>query len=317
MLSSRVFALVGVVASTTPDVFYYRNHNHDQSSEIAGGLATLREWESGFTMFDSTQPIKVQRLEVTGAPGSSVQLYPEPSHLSLAAGPMYFFSNATTLTVEDKTTGTSHSASADDCVVWISQSSCVHLTVEIGTTGVASLMAVTALEHEWDASTANDECGALEILIGGEGAGSLRDNNVPYELTPADACEVSGTHRDTPGYSNLDEPIGPLAAHYHTRGALYYVQYGSAKFNDANVEDDTITGGEMRFVNAAVWYGPEEMDRSSTFCASVHEADPFAVLSPSARAKMQAAKPAAQCPFACFGEDATMAVCKLPTEVNV
>jgi hypothetical protein len=314
MLSYRVFALVGVVASTTPDVFYYRNHNHDQSSEIADGLATLREWESGFTMFDSTQPIKVQRLEVTGTPGSSVQLYPEPSHLSLAAGPMYFFSNATTLTIEDKTTGTSHSASADDCVVWISQSSCVHLTVEIGTTGVASLMAVTALEHVWDASTANTECGALEILIGADG---LRDNNVPYELTPADSCETGATHRDTPGYSNLDEPIGPLAAHYHTRGALYYVQYGSAKFNDANVEDDTITGGEMRFVNAQIWYGPEEMDRSSTFCASVHEADPFAVLSPSARAAMKATKPAAQCPFACFGDDAAPAVCKLSVEVNV
>jgi hypothetical protein len=314
MRSFQVLASLGVVASATPDVFYYRNHNHDASTEIADGLATLREWESGFTMFDSTQAIKVQRLEVTGAPGSSVQLYPEPSHLSLAAGPMYFFSNATTLTVEDKTTGTSHSASADDCVVWISQSSCVHLTVEIGTTGVASLMAVTALEHAWNASTANDECGALEILIG---ADDLRDNNVPYELTPADSCDDGATHRDTPGYSNLDEPIGPLAAHYHTRGALYYVQYGSATFNDANIDDDTINGGEMRFVNAAVWYGPEEMDRSSTFCASVHEADPFAVLSPSARAAMKATKPAAQCPFACFGDDATPAVCKLPVEVIV
>merc|ERR1719446_1990634 len=53
-------------------------------------------------MFDSTQAIKVQRIEVTGAPGATVPLYAEPSHLSLAAGPMYFFSNATTLTVEDK-----------------------------------------------------------------------------------------------------------------------------------------------------------------------------------------------------------------------
>jgi hypothetical protein len=314
MRSYQVFALAGVVASTTPDVFYYKNHNHDQSSEIADGLATLREWESGFTLFDSTSALKVQRLEVTGTPGSSVSLYPEPSHLSLAAGPMYFFSNATALTIEDKTTGTSHSASADDCVVWISQNSCVHLTVEIGTTGVASLMAVTAQDHAWDASTANDECGALEVLIGNDG---LRDNNVPYELTPANSCDDGATHRDTPGYSNLDEPIGPLAAHYHTRGALYYVQYGLAKFNDANVEDDTITGGELRFVNSGVWYGPEEMDRSSTFCASVHEADPFAILAPSARTAMQAAKPAAQCPFACFGEVATPGVCKLSSEVNV
>lgn len=310
----QVFASVGVVASTTPDVFYYRNHNHDQSSEIADGLATLREWDSGFTMFDSTRAIKVQRIEVTGMPGSNVSLYPEPSHLSLAAGPMYFFSNSSSLTVEDKMTGTSHSASADDCVVWISQGSCVHLTVQIGTTGVASLMAVTAQEHAWDPSTSNNECGAFEILIGADG---LRDNNVPYELTPADSCETGATHKDTPGYSNLDEPIGPLGAHYHTRGALYYVQYGSAKFNDASVEDDVVGGGELRFVNAAVWYGPEEMDRTSTFCASVHEADPFAVILPSKRAVMKVAKPSVQCPFACFENDATPAVCKLPSELNV
>merc|ERR1719440_31080 len=262
-------------------------------------------------MFDSTQAIKVQRIEVTGTPGSSVPLYPEPSHLSLAAGPMYFFSNATTLSIEDKITGKSHSASSKDAVVWISQHSCVHLTVEIGTTGVASLMAVTAEEHTWDVSTASDDCAALEILIG---ADDLADNNVPYELTPSKSCKDSATHPNTPGYSNLDEPIGPLAAHYHTRGALYYVQHGSAKFNDANIEDDVIHGGEMRFVNAAVWYGPEEMNMLTTYCASVHEADPFAVLAPSTRAAMKSAWPSSQCPFACFKDDATPAVCKLSSE---
>ena len=75
----------------------------------------------------------------------------------------------------------------------------------------------------------------------------------------------------------LDEPIGPLAAHYHTRGALYYILYGEATFNDAGITDDTLAQGEMRFVNSGVYYGPEEMDRSTSYVASVHEADPAGI----------------------------------------
>ena len=91
----------------------------------------------------------------------------------------------------------------------------------------------------------------------------------------------------------LDEPIGPLAAHYHTRGALYYILYGEATFNDAGITDDTLAQGEMRFVNSGVYYGPEEMDRSTSYVASVHEADPAGIDPAGAGA-------ATQCPFACF-----------------
>jgi hypothetical protein len=217
---------------------------------------------------------------------------------------MYVFSNASTLTIEDVKTGSTYPVSYSDTVAWVSQGACLRFSVELGDTGVASLMMV----RSGDVSKASETCTAAAVLVGTAG---LRDNNVPYELTPSTTCRTSGTHSDTPGYSNLDEPIGPLDAHYHTRGALYYVQYGYAKFNDAGVEDDFITDTELRFVNAGVWYGPEEMDRSTTFTASVHEADPVAVLPPGMRAPLANTMPVHQCPFACFEEDSPRGQCKL------
>ena len=80
----------------------------------------------------------------------------------------------------------------------------------------------------------------------------------------------------------MDAPIGPLDAHYHTRGAMYYVLNGQgAKFvslvvsggvwpspdslpipqNDEAAPNDVAMPGELRFVAPGVYYGPEELDR--------------------------------------------------------
>lgn len=114
------------------------------------------------------------------------------------------------------------------------------------------------------------------------------------------------------GYSQTDEPIGPLAAHYHTRGALYYNQYGESKYNDEAAPDDTIYTGELRFVNAGVHYGPEEMDKSTTYVASVHESDPAAVNSVSE-------SPTSECPFACMNElgNKSPALCGRVSSVDI
>ena len=67
------------------------------------------------------------------------------------------------------------------------------------------------------------------------------------------------THASSPDYSLVDEPVGSLAAHYHTRGALNFVLYGTTTFNDgAGVVNDTLTSGELRFVDAGVYYGRRE-----------------------------------------------------------
>ena len=136
-------------------------------------------------------------------------------------------------------------------------------------------------------------------------------NEVDYTLSNSDSCTNPLSHGQN-GYSQTDEPIGPLDAHYHTRGALYYNQYGTSKYNDEAAPNDTIYQGELRFVNAGVYYGPEVMDRSTCFVASVHEADP-AALDPVGQ------DPTSECPFACMNTlgDKTPARCSKTPKVMV
>merc|ERR1711920_755359 len=130
-------------------------------------------------------------------------------------------------------------------------------------------------------------------LVGaGTGSGKFLYNEVRYNLTSSGSCSHPLTHGQN-GYSQTDEPIGPLAAHYHTRGALYYNQYGNSTYNDEAAPNDTLFQGELRFVNMGVYYGPEVMDRGSCFVSSVHEPDPAAV-DPVGQS------PSTECPFACM-----------------
>merc|ERR1711920_1025379 len=140
-------------------------------------------------------------------------------------------------------------------------------------------------------------------LVGaGTGSGKFLYNEVRYNLTSSGSCSHPLTHGQN-GYSQTDEPIGPLAAHYHTRGALYYNQYGTSKYNDEAAPNDTLYQGELRFVNTGIYYGPEEMNQSTGFVASVHEVDPAAI-DPVGQ------HPTTECPFACKGRGkGTQATC--------
>ena len=62
------------------------------------------------------------------------------------------------------------------------------------------------------------------------------------------ACRPGGAA----DYDDLDAPIGPLQAHYHTRGALYYTARGVSAY-DRGVEG--LTSGELRFVQTGFYYG--------------------------------------------------------------
>jgi hypothetical protein len=173
--------------------------------------------------------------------------------------------------------------------------------VVIPDSGMASLYALSSGSVAWDGVDGVDACAgdAATVLIGAgnvnEHAGTLRDNAKVYNLTTPENCESQADHGDT-SYSNMDAPIGPLAAHYHTRGAMYYVLYGQGgKFNDEGVENDVLMPGELRFVNTGVFYGPEELTKDTTFVASIHEVDP-ASLTPDGTAVEQ------HCAFACFEE---------------
>lgn len=277
-------------AASTPNVFYFRRSNYDTSRQIIGtgtgsgnAHAELQGWETTLNLFDSVADVTVQRLDVVG----KLEL-----PLLQLQGPAYFFSNASSLSITDSTSGKTTNLSYSDAIAWASADACLQLTIT-PSNGAASVYIVGSGTPVFETKQAT--CKAADIRVGATLEAGLRDNPVPYELTSPSLCEVQGSHRDTT-YSNLDEPIGPLGTHFHTRGALYYVQYGSAKFNDEAAPNDTALSGELRFVNTGVFYGPEVLDRDKDFVASVHEVDPGAI--------DFSAGGGAQCPFACFLSDA-------------
>jgi len=274
----------------------------DRSSKLAvsadASSVMLNTWDTPINIFDTADDVKVQRIDVVGTSGASVSLYSDKLPLHLSNGPMYIFHNSTKLVINDNA-GKSYSASKSDAVSWMSKGSCLHFDVQLSSEGEASLMLVTSGNVSWTGqATASQSCDAATVLVGAGtivGGGSFGGwvyNEVAYTLTDSQTCNNPLTHGNN-GYSQTDEPIGPLAAHYHTRGALYYNQYGTSKYNDEAAPNDTLYQGELRFVNAGVYYGPEEMDRDTCFVASVHEPDPAAVNPVSE-------SPTSECPFACM-----------------
>lgn len=304
LLASVCLALYGIAASEaaspsdTPNVFYFRLNNYDSTESYS--TFELRKWNTTLNLFDSPEDLIVSRLDISGDAGSTVEIFPSSNPLSLE-GAMYFFSNTTALGITDAVSGTSNTAEYEDAIVWMSSGSCLGLSVAIPDSGMASLYALSSGAVAWDGVDSPDKCTGDEatVLIGAgsvnEHAGTLRDNAKVYNLTNPENCESAADHDDT-SYSNMDAPIGPLDAHYHTRGAIYYVLYGQGgKFNDEAAPNDIAMPGELRFVNTGVYYGPEELTRDTTFVASIHEVDPSS-LDPEGTAVEQ------HCAFACFEE---------------
>jgi len=275
----------------------------DRSSKLSissdASSVTLNEWDTTINIFDSVNDVKVQRVDITGSASSTVSLFSQDAPLQLTEGPIYIFHNATKLVMNDDA-GKSYSAAKSDAVSWMSKGACLHFNVELSAEGEASLFFVTSGSVNWKPSqTLSQSCKAATVLVGAgsivsSGSGGKIYNEVKYTLTNEGSCTTPLQHGN-PGYSQTDQPIGPLDAHYHTRGALYYNQYGQSKYNDEAAPNDTIYTGELRFVNAEVHYGPEVMDRSTCFVSSVHEPDPAAVNPVSE-------SPSVECPFACMNE---------------
>jgi len=298
----QIVATLGTAVATTPNVMYFRSHNMDRSSPLAvsttAASVTLNEWDTAINNFDSPKDVTVQRLDITGSPSETVSLYSKTSPLQFSDGPVYIFHNSTQLIMEDLE-GKNYSAPKTETIVWIAQASCLQLHVTLSPEGEASLMAVTSGKVQWAATQATSStCGTSNVLIGGGlparsgSGGSNIYNEVKYSLTNSDTCSDPLEH-GTNGYSQTDMRIGPLNAHFHTRGTLYYNQFGTSKYNDEAAPNDVLYQSELRFVNAGVLYGPEEMDRTTAWVSSVHEADPAAI-DPIGES------PTTECPFACM-----------------
>jgi len=304
---ARLFTLL-VTLCSAEDVLYFRFANYDNSTTLdvsADAEVNLREWDATFAIFDSQRDVNVQRLDVTGTPGGIATLYHDKS-LAFPNGPAYIFSNASALKIEDHT-GAVTNVGPTDSVIWVSKAACLRFSITLSSDGVAGLILVSSGLTETAGVTELQSCEAASTLVG---TPALSRNEVIYKLEPEMACQEALNH-GTDGYSNLDMPIRPLRPHYHTRGALYYVLYGYAEYNDASVPDSFLLGGELRYVAPGIWYGPETME-GDTYVASVHEVDPAAVVYNVAPSPVPN-----NCAFACTQQDSTPALCVKESTVEI
>ena len=131
-----------------------------------------------------------------------------------------------------------------------------------------SLLVVSAGAFTADFVTDKTSCAESHVLIGSK---DLHNNPVDYKATGPCSNPLNG-HGIAPDYDDLDAPIGPLGMHYHSRGALYYISLGSSVY-DKGVT--ALQEGELRFVQAGYYYGPETIS-SGAYVSSLHEPDPSA-----------------------------------------
>jgi len=244
-------------------------------------------WNMSYQLFDSPRPVNVVRYDVLK---SSRDL--NLGTLSLPEGAAYIFTTSPLLVMRDVVTNKKYTIYSES-VAWAAKGSCLELDLGRSTTaGNVSVIVVSSGEASLDTKAAGT-CKAAVMKVGSE---ELHNNPVDYTVNGSCSDTLAG-----PGgaddYDDLDAPIGPLRAHYHTRGALYYTSAGSSFYNDADgdsIYPHSIQAGELRFVQVGVYYGPETM-WDSAYVMSFHEPDP------SARSTLNVTTPAGfnPCSFAC------------------
>eukprot|EP01084_Bolivina_argentea_P201000 343619_1 len=312
-----VTSLIFTSAAVQP-YHYYRSSNFDETlplkTNVSSKLITSRTviWNTTFRNFDSNQDVHVARFDIFFQNDTnisipfSLRIGGTDGVLRLTNGPAYLFTTADRLTIEDTITSVTNSASTQDAV-WLSGGSCVRIDISMDNNTISAgnnNMTVLVLSSGTIDYSLNDVninvCNTSIIKIGTE---DLHNNPVDY--IPSGYCShpLSGPG-DAPDYDDLDAPIRPLKAHYHTRSAVYYTSRGVSYYNDSydGYDESAMTEGELRFVTAGHFYGPETMwgnhDINDYYVLSLHEADPA----------KQSTKPSnppngfTPCPFACLDE---------------
>ena len=242
----------------------------DSDEAVASG-ARLRRWRAQYGSVYTACNVSVSRLDLVDAAGTTVPS-PDATRWFTIASDAYLVVGNVSVTLEALTaTGTrrftcASDAAAGGCMYWVGAGTRLRAsanrsaTLAMLTVGEASLANVTDERASDDAALIEDDlsCGPLYTVAG--------------------SCSGMAVNGECPGalFDNLDADISPpFPQHYHPRGAFYYVVSGSMSFNDTGREGLYIDAGDMRFVNAAVYYGPEA-GNSSTVFLSLHEPDPAA-----------------------------------------
>jgi len=302
-----VLATVQLSAAAETSYHYYRTSNFDvqiplrtngTSAQVSSSRAVT--WNTTFRNFDSEQDVYVTRFDVFHEAGEipNIRLGGADGMLRLPEGPAYLFTGSGHLTVEDVVADRARTTATSKDPVWLSTGSCVTLDVVPEervrqTSGNITVLVVssgridpTLQGHKLSMS----ECKASTVEKGYE---DLHNNPIDYVSSGKCRNPLSG-----PGgakdFDDLDAPIKPLQAHYHTRSAIYYTTRGASSFNDPG--QSPLTVGEMRFVTAGHFYGPETMWGREYYVLSLHESDP------AARRTGPSNPPRGfePCPFACL-----------------
>jgi len=287
---------------------YYRTSNFDAhynlktngtSNQVSSSRAVT--WNTTFRNFDSLQDVYVTRFDVFHKEGDIpyIRLGGADGMLRLPEGPAYLFTGSGKLVVEDVVADRSRTTATSEDPVWLSKGSCVTLDVApeegLRHQGGNNITVLVVSSGRIDPTlqgrqSSMADCNASTVEKGYE---DLHNNPIDYVSSGRCRNTLSG-----PGgakdFDDLDAPIKPLQAHYHTRSAIYYTTRGACAFNDPG--QPPLTVGEMRFVTAGHFYGPETMWGREYYVLSLHESDP------AARRTGPSNPPRGfePCPFACF-----------------
>lgn len=230
------------------------------------------DWNSTYRLFDSPRDVRVTRYDFFDA-STDLRLGGEKAFLSLPEGAAYIFTTSPLLVLRDVVNPHAikpreYSIYAES-VAWAAKGSCLQLDVGRNVGGNVSVVIVSSGMAELTTKDATCKTAIMKV-----GSDELHNNPVDYVANGTCDEPLAG-----PGgaddYDDLDAPIGPLRAHYHTRGALYYTAAGSSFYNDGDAVPYSIQSGELRFVQQGVYYGPETM-WDDAYVMSFHEPDPSA-----------------------------------------
>jgi hypothetical protein len=293
---------------------YYRSGNFHNAVDVGAsgdGSARAVSWDYTYSIFDSKRESYVMRYDIdTGGSSAStstavtLQDGDDSKKIYLSFPNAFLFTTSPSATITDAKTGESRSF-APDSMAYINSGACVSLSVTADTSSSSSsssssnvtIMVVSAGPFNSTAFLADSsDCADLDSLVGYD---ELHNNPIDY-VSNGTCDKTLGGPGGAADYDNLDDPIQPLQAHYHSRGALYYTATGTSQY------DTDVTGleaGELRFVNEGYYYGPETMDPwPGTTVLSLHEPDADAIVtSASTSTSANGAGPDyTPCAFACL-----------------
>lgn len=262
---------------------YFRSDNYDQAVNVSRAVRRVT-WSTTYRIFDSLNEVSVTRYDVWSDADFDVPIGP---------GGGYLFTQSDRVDVLNTSFGRDSIAAVPGGGV------CLSLKASPGSVLVVN-------------SGVPGPC-VLKTVPLRVGTTELHNNAVDYVPNGTCARPIRGGG-GAADYDNLDGPvIPPLASHFHTRGAIYYTVNGSATFDDGV---DPAKSGELRFVNAGYFYGPETFD-NGTRVISIHEPDPaWIVFDDNHHAADDYFQP---CPIACLDEPpadaapATLIRCVNPT----